>query len=321
MKPIARQLLNRPTLGLGVGFDLPWGREIGFEARPGGEEGISPRVEKFFERYGELFAYASFAFQPKDRSVLDAAAYWPAYDSLYHCIPPSATRVLHHTMLNVGALDNYEIEPIVEFTNALHERYNFAWIVEDLGIWSIRGKSLPYPLPPVLTEASKNRCIENAKAWSESLDAPVVVEFPGYSESLSLLMGDIDAVDFYTDVVEQADVNATLDVGHIIGWAWEANGGAGLYEAVDRLPLDRCVEIHLSGASIVKGRFRDLHHGVLMDLQLELLEVLLAKCPNLKGVTYEDPKPNATGMLSPTALKNFDPLVEMVASWHKSRTN
>ena len=40
----------------------------------------------------------------------------------------------------------YEKEALINFTNQLIERYNLQWINEDLGFWSLQGKSLPYPI-------------------------------------------------------------------------------------------------------------------------------------------------------------------------------
>ena len=54
------------------------------------------------------------------------------------------------------------------------------------------------------------------------------------------------------------------------------------------LPLSRCLELHLSGCEIRDGALLDLHHGILLDEQIELLDRLIDLCPNLVGVTYED---------------------------------
>jgi hypothetical protein len=75
------------------------------------------------------------------------------------------------------------------------------------------------------------------------------------------------------------------------------------------------VEIHLSGSEVVDGRFLDLHHGVLIDEQLVLLERLLPLCPNLRVVTYEDPKFDDAGTLRSETISSFERLRASVARW------
>ena len=48
---------------------------------------------------------------------------------------------------NLGALEDYPRAAICEFTNALARRYDLRWVNEDLGLWSLNGRPLPYPLP------------------------------------------------------------------------------------------------------------------------------------------------------------------------------
>jgi len=52
-----------------------------------------------------------------------------------------------------------------------------------------------------------------------------------------------------------------------------------------------------------------------MDEQLVLLERLLPLCPNLKAITYEDPKFDPTGTLVPDSLKGFTALSEAASGW------
>ncbi|WP_200880744.1 hypothetical protein [Thermoactinomyces daqus] len=88
-----------------------------------------------------------------------------------------------------------------------------------------------------------------------------------------------------------------------------------MYEELDRLPYEYCFEFHLSGCQIIKGKFRDLHHGVLLDEQIDLLEYMLPRCPNLKAITYEDPKYTDEGILIPKSQPNYQRMKEVVEKW------
>ena len=308
-----------PALGrrsFGVGLDLPWGDPIGFVRDPGDGDRVTDRIRRFFANHGHRFSHVFLAFQPKDRNLLDATRYFPAYDSYFGAEGAPALRGLHQTMLNMGSIDPYPRERIANFCNAVVERYGIRWIVEDVGIWSMRGKVMPYPLPPVLTERGLACCIANVASWQAQLAAPLVLEFPGFTEGTNVFVGDMDAFEFFASLVEQTGAAATIDIGHVLSYQWlRGRTGARMLEGVERLPLRSCFEFHLSGCSISGGKFRDLHHGVLLDEQITLLEYLLPRCPRLQAITYEDPKFDADGQMIAKAKPNFARLATIAADW------
>ncbi|MCK1794883.1 DUF692 family protein [Streptomyces sp. XM4193] len=301
-------------LGLGLGLDLVWGERIGFEREGGGRP--TDRVRAHLERYAPEYDYMFVAFQPIDYGPLDPVRYHRAYDRVFELFGEGRPRAFHQTMLNTGTPEGYEKKVVADFTNALTERYGFRWIIEDLGIWSLAGRSLPYPMPPVLTEEGLRRAVATVGEWVELLDAPLSVEFPGFTEGGSFLVGTLDAFEFYATVVRETGALATIDVGHVLAYQWlKGRTGDRMFDGLDALPLERCHEVHLSGCQIVGGRFRDLHHGVLLDEQLALLEHLLPRMPRLTGVTYEDPKFDADGELVPKSRPNAERLFQIVRQW------
>ncbi|MEY9840067.1 DUF692 family multinuclear iron-containing protein [Streptacidiphilus sp. EB103A] len=302
-------------LGLGVGMDLPWGAKIGFVDTAGGGD-VTPRVRAFLKRHTGQFGYSFFAFQPRNRARLRAHDYVRAYDRLYEAMPVGMARAFHQTLLNMGTPEAYDRHPVAQFTNELHARYGFSWVVEDLGIWSLRGRPLPYPLPPVMTERGLELATENAKEARRLLEPPLHVEFPGFTEGGSFVLGGLDGFDYFRRLADDADVSVTLDVGHILSYQWlRGRTGTSMFDELERLPLERCRELHLSGCQIVGGKFRDLHHGVLLDEQIELTRYLLPRCPNLLGVTYEDPVYAEDGVLVQRSRRNYERLRLLVGEW------
>ncbi|MCA9710149.1 MAG: DUF692 family protein [Myxococcales bacterium] len=299
-------------LGLGVGVDMPWGSQaIGFDVATGGP---TERLARYLGR--ERFAYLMFSFQPRGCAALDLETYLPAYQRLRESAPPGTPMVLHQTMLNFGATHHYDRSEVYAFTNALHRRLGLLWVVEDVGIWSYGGIPMPYPLPPFLTEQSLAHTVESLRRAKDALEPRLQLEFPGFTDGYSIVVGQMDAYDWFREVVERADVAVTLDVGHLLSYRWlRGHAGEALYEGLERLPLHRCREIHLSGCAIRRGRFLDLHHGVLLDEQLELLDRLLERCPALQGVTYEDPAIDSEGRLPPKAVRNVERLRARVERW------
>jgi uncharacterized protein (UPF0276 family) len=299
----------------GVGFDLPWGAPIGFLPTPAGDR-IAPRVRRFLDRHAGRFSHVFASWQPCGRNALDLADYAPAWDSLFADLPGFPARALHHTALNLGAPRGDDRTRLFEFTNALVARYGLGWVNEDLGLWSLAGKPLPYPLPPYLTEAGLAAAVGNVAECQRALTVPLLVEFPGFSEGVSLTLGRLDAYEFFRAVVVETDSPATLDLGHLLSWRWlKGHRGEALYDGLDRLPLAHCFEIHLSGCELRGPAFHDAHHGVLLPEQLELLRRLLPICPNLKAITYEDPRFDDDGTLLPETRPGFEALAEIVAAW------
>ena len=196
-------------LGLGVGLDLHWGDAIGFQQDPRGRDIIAPGVVQFLQAHRARFAYLFVSWQPRSRNHLDASEYFGAYDDLFQRVPPWSVRALHHTALNLGAMEPYDRTALLALSNALIQRYGFSWVNEDLGLWSLNGKPLPYPLPPFLTDAGLAASIANTRQVQEGLDVPLLVEFPGFSEGASILVGHWHAYDYFRCLAEKKNNELT----------------------------------------------------------------------------------------------------------------
>jgi uncharacterized protein (UPF0276 family) len=297
--------------GLGVGLDLRWDGASGFV-----DDALAAPVRSYLRRNAPSWSHAFFSWQPRDRAAPVLADYAPAWDDLVAALPPELPLALHHTALNLGALGRYDRGELFDFTNALCERYRLRWINEDVGFWSLAGRPLPYPLPPVLDHEGLAATLANVRECQQALSVPLVLEFPGFSRGVSLVIGDLHAYDFFRVLAEEAEAPVTLDVGHLLSYQWwRGRRGTALFDELERLPLGNCFELHLSGCEIVDGRFVDAHHGRLLDEQIVLLEHLLRLCPNLKAVTYEDPQFESDGVLVPANRPSWKRLVQVVSPW------
>jgi uncharacterized protein (UPF0276 family) len=310
----------KASVSLGVGLDMAWGAERGFVKGASGKDVAAPPVLAYLERAADRFEHLFVSWQPRDRGRLDLRDYEDAYDHLFGALGTRyPVRALHHTALNLGALERYDRAELFDFTNALVRRYGFAWVNEDLGLWSLNGRPLPYPLPPWLTEGGLAAAIRNVREVVERLEIPLLVEFPGFSDGTSVYVGHLDAYDFFRALAEEAEVAVTLDIGHLLSWRWiRGFRGEDLFAELERLPLAHCAEIHLSGCALEGEAFLDYHHGVLLSEQLELLGHLLPRCPELRVVTYEDPRFDGFGDLLPETRAGHRALVERVGAWSRS---
>jgi uncharacterized protein (UPF0276 family) len=242
--------------------------------------------------------------------------YAPAWDDLCAALPGELPRALHHTALNLGALGPYRRSELLEFSRELCERYQLRWVNEDVGLWSLAGRPVPYPLPPVLTAGGLDATIENVRECQDGLPVPLLLEFPGFAHGVSVVIGEMHAYDFFRHLAEETAAPVTLDIGHLLSWQWwRGRRGAALFDELERLPLSHCFEIHLSGCEIMRDRFIDAHHGQLLNEQFQLLARLLPLCDNLQVITFEDPRFDDHGTLLATNQSSWLRLVEMVQAW------
>jgi uncharacterized protein len=305
----------------GLGLDLSWNSQFGF-LKANNQYIPSDHLKNFLIEFETEFDHFFFSLQPFSYDFLFSknaeGHYFRSYDRLLELIPKLQNSVsLHHTFLNMATSEkDYPRQKIVEFTNKIIDRYNIQWINEDLGFWLIKGKTLPYPLPPLLNEACLRSCIDNINFYKRHLNAELYVEFPGFSEGNSFFLGDINAFEFFKRVIEETQTSCVLDTGHILSYQWHIGNSHKFLENLNHLlPIEFCKEIHLSGCSIINDEFFDFHHGVILDEQLEILKALVPVCSQLKTITYEDPKFSKEGFLIEKAIPNYKRLKTFIDEW------
>ena len=275
-------------LGLGTGMDLQWCSTRGFKKPNESDPSyIHTSTQNFLNRFQNDFSTFFFSFQRRSYGGLKAEEYLLPFEELSNLARKFSKVVnLHHTMLNLGSTQSYNRKLIYEVTNKINERCNFGWINEDVGIWFLKGKSLPYPLPPILTKESLAQCVQNTIEARKNLTAPLSIEFPGFTEGASFFVGNLDAYEFFAELASRSEALVTLDTGHLIGWEYLCGRqGEEMYLHLENFPFEQVIEIHMSGSELKDGKFYDRHHGILLNEQVEMLDFLLPRCKNLKVVT------------------------------------
>jgi hypothetical protein len=215
---------------------LPWGRGAVHGGNAGERDYISGRLIAFLEKHAPAFGHLFVSWQPKDRGPLDPARYFDAFDDLFervgHLYP---VRALHQTALNLGAIERYDRRALLSLTRALVDRYSLAWVNEDVGLWSLHGKPLPYPLAPYLTQAGLNAAVDNVREVQDAIGVPLLLEFPGFSAGTAVVVGRMHAYDFFRELAERTEAPVTLDTGHLLSYQWlRGRRGEDLYGELER---------------------------------------------------------------------------------------
>jgi uncharacterized protein (UPF0276 family) len=167
--------------------------------------------------------------------------------------------------------------------------FGFPWLTEHLGATRLAGLELTLPLPLPMTAAA-------AAAVRASLDElRVVVPDVGLENSVFYfhLGSPLREPDFLRACLDAPRSHLLLDLHNVLTTA--VNAGFDPWRYVERLPLERVVEIHLSGGAnsepgwLPSGATRrlDSHDHDVPEEVWSLLERALPLCPNVKAVTLE----------------------------------
>jgi uncharacterized protein (UPF0276 family) len=173
----------------------------------------------------------------------------------------------------------------------------------------------------MLNAEGLEKTVANVLECQAAQPVPHVLELPGIARGVSVVMGVWHAYDFFRALAEETDAPVTLDVGHLLSYQfWRGRRGEAMLDEIEKLPLAHCFEIHLSGCEILGDKFFDAHHGRLLNEQLELCARLLERCPNLRAVTFEDPRFEDDGALAADNVPSWARLEEVTASWSARTT-
>ena len=177
----------------------------------------------------------------------------------------------------------------LEAIAATHEVFRFGWYTDHLGASVWDGQDLILPMAVPMTAASAAR----TRARLRELQS--IVPDVGLENSVAHhLWGDpLDEPAFLGRVLQGPGLHLLLDLHNLHTMA--LNFGFEAREYLDRLPLHDVLEIHVSGgresdpAWLPDGTTQrlDSHDDDVPDEVFVLLEEVLPRCPNLRGVTLE----------------------------------
>ncbi len=170
-----------------------------------------------------------------------------------------------------------------------HKRFQFLWYTDHLGATVVDGHELLLPLGLPYTD-------ETAGAIAQSLAAiQTIVPDVGVENSVFYFhLGEpLEEPAWLAKCVTAPRTHLLLDLHNVYTTA--LNVGYDPRQYIDALPLDKVIEIHVSGGSWSDPNWLqsqqvlrlDSHDEATPDEVWTLLEEVLPRCPNLRGVTLE----------------------------------
>lgn len=143
--------------------------------------------------------------------------------------------------------------------------------------------NLGYTVHPPMNEEAIETVLASAERCARSFDVPLLLENPPlYFPVPGSRMGQIE---FVRSIVDRApEVGLLLDLTHFLITA--RNVGFDPLEAIGSYPLERVVEIHVSGVDEQEGTHWDNHASRAPDVVFEMLARALARAP-ARAITLE----------------------------------
>ena len=256
-------LKNLPTLGIGVSLSL--------SAEP-------DPVQLAQQQNGPAFVeYAG---------LVDIERIWPELARVQSAGVPL---LFHPSFINFcGSFAN---SPNWLQTAARHiEKSGSPWFAQDCA-YCFQDDGFGYSsqfgyfVPPIFTEASLQKAIERVREVQAMIPVPVAIEPP----PLTFVVGDMPLFEFFGKLAEACDCAILLDMGHLV--SWEMASGGRVLDAINALPCERVVEVHIAGGKLKQGEggpvYIDAHEATILEQTWQMLEQMLPRLPNVKALCYE----------------------------------
>ncbi len=170
-----------------------------------------------------------------------------------------------------------------------HERFNFRWYTDHLGTCAPAGHQVLLPLCLPYT-ADASQAVARSLAELQSIVPDVGVENSVFYFHLG---NPFDEPAWLNACLATPRTHLLLDLHNVYTTALNAGFDARRY--IDALDLSRVIEIHVSGGAwsepgwLPSGKVLrlDSHDKEVPEEVWSLLDSVLPRCPNLRGVTLE----------------------------------
>jgi len=182
---------------------------------------------------------------------------------------------LHGVGLSIGSTDPLNPDYLRQLRN-LGRRCRAHWISDHIawtGVSGFNGHDL-YPVP--YTHEALDHMVRRVRQVQDFLEAPLVLENP--STYASFKSASLDEATFIRELVEHADAGLLLDVNNV--YVNSRNHGFDPFAYLRELPLDRVVQFHVAGHTVVDAplgttgpetHLIDTHSATVSDPVWELL--------------------------------------------------
>jgi uncharacterized protein len=198
--------------------------------------------------------------------------------------------VVHGVELSIGSAGQCS-SAYLDMLERFQALWPFYWHSEHLSYQTIPGEDgapldigVPLPLPG--TEEAVNLVARRAFAIGRHYGVPFLLENPAhYLADLPYDREIADEFGLMTTILDRGGCGQLLDLHNL--YCNAINFGYDMFSAIDRIELDRVIEIHVAGGRRQDGFWMDAHDSRVPAPVWDLLEYTLPRCRNAAGVVFE----------------------------------
>ncbi|MBP6348523.1 MAG: DUF692 domain-containing protein [Candidatus Obscuribacter sp.] len=178
--------------------------------------------------------------------------------------------VTHGVNLSIGSTDDLCFDYLQKLANLLNY-IDAPWWSDHFCFTSAGGAYMHDLLPVPLNLTAAKHMARRAKEAQSIVGRPLLLENISYY--MDMPGKSMDEADFISEVLERADIGLLLDVNNI--YVNAINHNFDPYKYLDRLPLERVVQVHIAGHSHGEEMIIDTHGAPVIEPVFELLDYLL----------------------------------------------
>lgn len=183
--------------------------------------------------------------------------------------------VMHGVSMSIGSTDPINWD-YMEKLKKLAARVNAKWLGDHLCWTGVAGKN-GHDLYPVPTnEESLKWVVGRIRQIQDFLERPLVIENP--STYVSFTADSMSEEEFLARMAEDSDCALLLDVNNV--YVSSRNHGFDPIDYLEKIPLDRVVQIHLAGHTDKETHCIDTHDGVVIDEVWRLYDWVMKRAGN-----------------------------------------
>jgi uncharacterized protein len=224
-----------------------------------------------------------------DRGATESPRYVPleSWVALLDEVATQRPIVSHNIGLSIGSsahLDHAYLEQVAK----VHEKYRFPWHSDHLSFVQVSTSSgydhnagLAIPVPydnEVLAMIAERVAMIQA-----TVPAPFLLENNVYYTDFA--EQDMTEPEFLNHLTSLTSCGLLLDVHNL--YANSRNHKFDPFRFIDQLDLNPVVEVHIAGGNEIAGMYTDSHAGPCPEPVWDLLDYVVARAPNLCGITFE----------------------------------
>lgn len=190
--------------------------------------------------------------------------------------------VMHGVSMSIGSVDPLNSDYLKKL-KALIDWVNPAWISDHLCWTGVAHKNTHDLLPLPYTEESLKHIVQRIQQVQDRLGRRIALENP--STYLEFKHATIAEAEFIAAMAQQADCHLLLDVNNVYVTCYNHRLDPKTY--LDALPLERVIQMHLSGHSNKGNHIVDTHDDHVIDEVWHLYQYVVNRAGRVPNTMIE----------------------------------